>query len=148
MAFIQSVSLPATSAPTNAATCVRPRQVTATMDVPNYSRRAVLRLVAGALAVAGGSAAHAARKKDEDEFDMKELKKDVEDLKYDSEVTEIGPDTREKNPTRTKKPQAAPKYKDEEKRILENEGAAYKSMVNKELSESEKLKKEFENRKK
>lgn len=149
MAFIQSVPVVGTtSRSASAGACERTRSAPM-MSADNVSRRAVLRLVAGALAVAGGSVgALAQSKKSSDSFDLKELKKDVESLNYVDEVTDVGPDSREKNPTRTKKPTTEPKFRNEEEMLIKSEEAAYDTMVKKEYQDSEKLRDEYQNRKK
>lgn len=146
MAFIQSVPVVGTASRSTAAGVCERKRAAPMMSASNLSRRAVLRLVAGALAVAGGSVGALAQEKDK--FDLKELKKDVESLNYTDEVTDVGPDSREKNPTRTKKPTTEPKYRNEEQMLIKSEEAAYDTMVKKEYQDSEKLRNEFQNRKK
>jgi NAD(P)-dependent dehydrogenase (short-subunit alcohol dehydrogenase family) len=93
MAFVQVVSsLPTrTARTTTVAACGRP-----VMAASGLSRRAALRFAAlGVAAAAGLGVARA--------FDLEELKEDVEELKYDDEVTEVGPDDKEELITRTKK---------------------------------------------
>jgi hypothetical protein len=92
MAFVQVFSLP-TRAVYAAPVAACGRTV---MSATGLSRRAALRLAAfGVVAAAGGSAVRA--------FDLEELKEDVEELKYDDEVTDVGPDAAEELITRTKK---------------------------------------------
>jgi hypothetical protein len=100
MAFVQICSLPARSARTaTVAACGRP-----VMAASGLSRRAALRLAAlGVVSAAGLGMARA--------FDLEELKEDVEELKYDDEVTEVGPDDKEELLTRTKKKKAENKVR-------------------------------------
>lgn len=100
------------------------------------SRRGALRL-AGLLATGAATAALAGP------FDLKELKEDVEELNYEEEVTEVGPDPAEKNILRTKKKKEEPKFRAEEKEIIKEGSEAYDAMVAKELAEDAKLKAEF-----
>lgn len=102
----------------------------------SVSRRAALRLAAFSFAAASTAALA-------NQFDLKELKEDVEELKYDEEVTDIGPDAAEKNVTRTKKTAEVPKFRTEEAELLKKEDAAYDAMVEKELEEDARLKAQF-----
>lgn len=102
---------------------------------PHVSRRNVLRL-AGVLATGTATAALAG-------FDLKELKEDVEELNYEEEVTDVGPDPAEKNVLRTKKKKEEPAYRAEEKALVKEEEAAYDAMVAKELAEEARIKAQF-----
>ena len=107
-----------------------------TLDNRAVSRRAVLRL-AGFSAAALATAAFA------EAPDLKELKQEVEELKYDEEVTEVGPDAAEKNILRAKKPEATPEYVEENAEIIETEKANYDAMLDKEKADADALKAKF-----
>lgn len=106
------------------------------MSGASVSRRAALRFAAASIAgIAGVSLAS--------DISLKELKKDVEELKYDEEVTDVGPDDREKNVTRTKKKVEEPKFRVEEKELLAEDENNFDEMVAEELEEEKKLKAKF-----
>lgn len=111
------------------------------MAVAGHSRRAMLHLAAGALAMVGVTAVRAAE--DDSNFSLKELKKDVEELKYDEEVVDVGPDDREKNPTRIKKKVEVPAFRSEEKELVKEEEENYDEMVAKEKADAAKIKAKF-----
>lgn len=129
MAFILT-PLPVSRARTTRAACP---QMSAN---PRVSRRGALRL-AGLMATGAASAALAGQ------FDLKELKEDVEALQYDEEVTDVGPDPQEKQVLRTKKKKEEPKFRTEEKKQLKEEEDKYDAMVAKELEDEAKLKAQF-----
>lgn len=134
MAFIIS-SLPVVkSSRTHAGTCTTGLK----MSANPISRRAALR--AAAFGLAGAAAAAFAA---DEKIDLKELKEGVEELKYDEEVTEVGPDPAEKNILRTKKKEVDPAYVAEEKKILKESEEAYGEMLKEEESEAAILKEKF-----
>lgn len=106
------------------------------MTTGRMNRRAALSVFGLSLTVAASSAMAGS-------FDLKELKEDVEALKYDEEVTDVGPDANEKNPTRIKKKVEAPSYKSEEAELIKSEEKKYDEMVEKELEEEAALKAKF-----
>lgn len=93
--------------------------------------------MAGLLATGAAAAAFAG------EFDLKELKEDVEELNYEEEVTEIGPDPAEKNILRTKRKKEEPKFRVEEKEMVKEEENAYDAMIAREKEEDAKIKAQF-----
>lgn len=112
-------------------------------DTP-LSRRAALRLFA--LGVVGTVALNnnvKAAETTEDDFDLSELKKDAESLKYEDEVLSVGPDDREKNPTRVKKPVKEPEYRVEEKELVEKEEKGYDDMLAKEKTDYDRIRAKF-----
>lgn len=140
MAFVPSIAIPTVTG--TATRCQSSSRVMPSMAAQGYSRRAILRLAAlGTVGVAG--VALAANRKDDD-FDLKELKKDVEELSYEEEVVEVGPDTREKNPTRIKKKEQVPEYMEEERDVLQKSDKKYDEMVAKEESDNERIKEIFD----
>lgn len=111
------------------------------------SRRAALRLfalgVVGTVALNNNNGGVKAAPTTEDDFDLSELKKDAESLKYEDEVLSVGPDDREKNPTRVKKPVKEPEYRAEEKELVEKEEQGYDAMVAKEKSDYDRIRAKF-----
>lgn len=97
------------------------------------SRRAALRFAA--LSIAGVATSTLAAS-----FDLKELKEDVEALKYDEEVLDVGPDSQEKNVTRIKKKEKEPEFRSEEQALIKKEDEEYDKMVASELAEEARLK--------
>lgn len=146
-AFVSTVNL-APSRLHRAGACtsaLRPTMAATPATFGPVSRRAALRLFStavGALALAAPLRALADKRK-EDDFDLGELKRDVEALEYDEEVTDVGPDSQEKNPTRTKKKKVAPVYVEEEKEVIEGADKKYDAMVAKEKDAAARIKAEF-----
>lgn len=94
MAFVNvNIALGRPSLATRRSTCVRTPVMSA-----DFSRRQMLR--AAGVAFGLTVVADVARA-----FDLKELKEDVEEIKYDEEVQEIGPDSKEELILRQKKEQ-------------------------------------------
>lgn len=131
MAFIPALPVVHTARPTATS------RSTATMTHAPISRRAALRFAAFSLAAAATSALAA------EEFSLKELKEDVEELKYDDEVLDVGPDSKEKNITRIKKKDATPKFRSKEAELLKEEDKKYDAMVEKELEDEARIKAQF-----
>lgn len=132
MAFITT---PPFLAPTPASTTIS--STSPRMQHAPISRRTALKFAAFSLVSTISSAALA------EKFNLKELKEDVEELQYDEEVTEVGPDPAEKNPLRIKKKQREPQYKAEEKDLKKEEEEKYAAMLTKEKEEDAKLKAQF-----
>lgn len=145
MAFIQSLPVPAVAATavTKSPTCNAKRPIMTASG--GTSRRDVLRLfsLAAVAAAAVPAASFAAVKSTDDDFDLKELKKDVEELKYDEELLDVGPDPQEKNPTRVKKKAPEPEFRAEEKELVEVDEKAFDAMVEKEKEQDAKIKAKF-----
>lgn len=129
MAFVPTTSpLPTSKRNGQIATTIRP-----TMTQAPLSRRAALRFAA--LSIAGVATSTLAAS-----FDLKELKEDVEALKYDEEVLDVGPDSQEKNVTRIKKKEKEPEFRSEEQALIKKEDEEYDKMVASELAEEARLK--------
>lgn len=94
-----------------------------------------------------GAAFAAKNSRKDDDFDIKELQKDVEELQYEEELTDVGPDPLEKNPTRIKKKAPEPSYVNEERDVLLKSDKKYDDMVAKEESDAQRLKEEFSKKK-
>lgn len=80
------------------------------------------------------------------QFDLGDLKEDVEELSYEEEVVDVGPDAAEKIITRIKKKTGPPKFRTQEAELLKKEDAAYDAMVEKELEDEARIKKQFSKR--
>lgn len=147
MAFVNSTALPSlttSSAITSRGVCSRN---VPSMTASGHSRRSVLRLAALA-GISVASAAFAAQNpRKDDDFDLKELQKDVEELQYDDELVDVGPDPLEKNPTRIKKKERVPEYVNDERDVLLKGDKKFDDMVAKETSDNERLKQEFSKKK-
>lgn len=103
----------------------------------SLSRRAALQLAALSVGVAFASEARA-------QIDLKELKEDVEAIKYEEEVTDVGPDAQAENIiTQTKKKEEEPEFRQKEKELLKEEESKYDQMVAQELAEEAKIKAAF-----
>lgn len=147
MAFVTSTALPSlttSSAIKSSGVCSRN---VPSMTASGHSRRSVLRLAALA-GISVASAAFAAKTPSkDDDFDLKELQKDVEELQYDDELVDVGPDPLEKNPTRIKKKERVPEYVNDERDVLLKGDKKYDDMVAKEAADNERLKQEFSKKK-
>lgn len=145
MAFIQSVSvvpLQTQQQQQNVTKC--PSVMTMTTPASGKtSRRSILRLMALGVAGIGLVNSASAARKEDDDFNLGELKKDVEELSYEDEVLDVGPDSREKNPTRLKKKVKEPEYVKEEKKIIQDDKDAYGAMVAAEKADEKKIKDKF-----
>lgn len=77
-------------------------------------------------------------------FDKGELKEDAEALNYEDELTDVGPDEKEKNITRAKKKAKAPGYREEQQALVKAEDQKYDEMVAEELKEDKEAKAKYE----
>jgi hypothetical protein len=118
------------------------------MSAAPMSRRGALRLgVLGVAALIGISGAQRVEARVDGftlKVDKKELLQDVEALKYDDEVLEVGPDAEEGmiNRQKPKKKENVAVAKEEERE--EREEAEYDAVVAKEAEEGARLKAEFD----
>lgn len=147
MAFVTSTALPSLGASSATATRDVCARNVPCMAASGHSRRSVLRLAALAGISVASSALAAKNPRKDDDFDLNELQKDVEGLKYDEELVDVGPDPQEKNPTRIKKQKPDPEYVNEERDVLLKSDKKYDDMVAKEESDNERLKQEFSKKK-
>lgn len=108
------------------------------------TRRSVLRFAALSLL-----STHLVQRALAQDIDLKELEKtaDVESIKYEDELLDVGPDPVERNILRAKKKEPEPEYKKDEKQLVESSEQKYDAMVADEIAEGEKIKKVFTSKK-
>ncbi len=99
-------------------------------------RRALLQLSAAFVGLSVAEAGFA-------QIDKEELKEEVEEIKYEEEVTDIGPDPQAEMISRIKKPEEEPEFRKEEAEILEEGEKKFDAMVAKEAKDAAEIKKKF-----
>lgn len=141
MAFIQSTSvgIGKAVAPAHATKVCK---LGVKMAAGGPSRRAILRSAVSAAGLAGLLAVARSVRAGE-AMDLQELKKDVEELNYEDELVDAGPDDNAENPTRAKKKVVEPEYVAEEKELIEEEEESYEKMLAKEAEDAARVKARF-----
>ena len=105
------------------------------------SRRAALQL-------AGGLAGFALLREVNAQIDLKELKKEAEEISYEEEVTDVGPDAAAENIiTQTKKKEEEPEFRERERELREEEESKFDQMVAQEKEEAKAVREAFSKRK-